>query len=71
MKNWFPTLNDALAAEGLVDSWPEGVNLGYSETARVVRSGTFFTVYRDSDGRYERPIHYATQMGDQYHIQTA
>jgi len=64
MKNWFPTLNDALEAEGLVSLWPLGSNIGYGETVRHVvednSTGRYVTisVYRAEDGRYERPIHY-------------
>lgn len=65
-QNWFNTLNEALESEGLVDYWPFGLNLGYGETARVVKDGKFITVYRENDGRYERPIHYDTQMVDSY-----
>lgn len=63
-RNWFPTLNDALEAEGLVDHWPMGLNINYGETADCVRAGKFITVYRDDAGRYERPVHYATKRED-------
>lgn len=63
-RNWFPTLNDALEAEGLADSWPLGVNIGYDQTVMLARSGRWISVYRDGSGRYERPVHYATQMPD-------
>ena len=59
---YFPTLNDALAAEGLVHLWPLGVNISYNETQvvhveddKVLRH---ISVYRDERGHYERPIHY-------------
>lgn len=65
-QNWFPTLNDALASEGLVDRWPVGVNLKYGETVNIVSGGRFITVYRDECGRYERPVHYATKAEDTY-----
>lgn len=61
-QNWFPTLNAALEAEGLVSHWPLGKNIGYGETADTVAQGRFITVYRDERGMYERPVHYATQM---------
>lgn len=61
---WFPTLNAALESEGLVDRWPVGTNVNYDETVNVVSGGKFITVYRDSAGRYERPVHYATKMQD-------
>ena len=70
MRNWFETLNDALSAEGLVDLWPLGSNIGYGETVyhivedlvnHKVHPGTrLISVYRDETGRYERPIHYST-----------
>lgn len=63
-KNWFDTLNDALESEGLVDKWPLGKNIVYGETGEVVKDGTFITVYRDDNGRYERPVHYATKRED-------
>lgn len=61
-QNWFPTLNAALEAEGLVELWPLGKNIGYGETAEVAVQGRYISVYRETDGRYERPIHYATRM---------
>lgn len=65
-QNWFPTLNAALDAEGLVDRWPVGVNINYGETVNIVSGGKFITVYRDEGGRYERPVHYATKAEDTY-----
>lgn len=58
--NWFPTLNDALEAEGLVELWPLGTNINYGETRNVVAEGQFISVYRDERGMYERPVHYAS-----------
>jgi len=65
-KNWFPTLNDALEAEGLIDLWPLGKNLQYGETAQFASGGRWISVYRDERGMYERPVHYATKMADTY-----
>lgn len=62
MKNWFPTLNDALEAEGLVAYWPMGVNISYRETVAVASDGRYISVTRDERGLYERPVHYATKM---------
>lgn len=62
MKNWFPTLNDALESEGLVEYWPLGENINYGETKRFVKDGKFLSVYRDERGMYERPVHYASMM---------
>lgn len=66
MRNWFPTLNDALAAEGLIELWPVGKNLVYGETASFAAGGKYISVYRSEQGMYERPIHYATKMPDTY-----
>ena len=61
MRNFFPTLNDALESESLVTAWPLGLNIGYGETrSTVTDSGHFISVYRDERGYYERPIHYDT-----------
>ena len=64
--NFFPTLNDALAAEGLTDSWPLGVNVSYGETRALSADGRWIVIYRDEQGRYERPIHYATKIPDTF-----
>lgn len=67
---WFPTLNDALDAEDLTELWPLGVNIQYNQTCDVVRAGRLISVYRDEQGRYERPVHYATlsaDCGPRYH----
>ena len=63
-QNWFPTLNDALAAEGLVDLWPLGVNVQYGQTVSLASGGRWISVYRDTEGWYERPVHYATLIPD-------
>lgn len=68
MQTWFPTLNAALESEGLTDLWPLGAHMGYGQTVGMARSGKWLSVYRDEQGRYERPIHYATQMADTYLI---
>ena len=63
-ENWFETLNQALESEGLVDLWPLGSNVGYGENVRHhVQDGDkirLVSVYRETDGRYERPVHYLT-----------
>lgn len=64
-QNWFPTLNDALVSEGLLDSWDCSQSpIGYGETrnwtwADGTRHGHYITIYRDERGFYERPVHYA------------
>lgn len=63
-QNWFNTLNEALDSEGLLDSWeihfpPITYNDTYSWTWNDgSRYGRYVSVYRDDQGRYERPIHY-------------
>jgi len=65
-RNWFQTLNEALASEELVGLWPLGENVNYGETCRVfVQDGSkmrMISVYRSECGIYERPVHYMTQM---------
>jgi len=61
-KNWFPTLNDALESEGLVELWPLGTNIQYGETVQLASGGRWISVYRDERGMYERPVHYPTKM---------
>ena len=62
MQTWFNTLNDALEAEGLVEAWPMGLNVSYGQTVQFAPNGKWISVYRDTYGRYERPIHYKTLM---------
>ena len=57
-QNWFDTLNQALESENLVEEWPLGTNIGYGETVRIHTDTHLISVYRETDGRYERPIHY-------------
>lgn len=59
-RNWFNTLNEALDSEGLIEYWPLGLNINYGKTESAVSDGKYISVYRDENGRYERPIHYAT-----------
>ena len=66
MQNWFPTLNAALDSETLTGLWPTGVNLAYGQTVGLASGGRWISVYRDEQGRYERPVHYTTQMHDTY-----
>jgi hypothetical protein len=63
-RNYFGTLSDALDAESLNGIWPLGVNVNYGQTIGLAVNGRWISVYRDDSGRYERPIHYATQMAD-------
>lgn len=64
-QNWFETLSSALNAEGLIDAWGIQMEaLNYGEHRRWVwddgsRHGRLISIYRETDGRYERPVHYA------------
>lgn len=65
MTNFFPTLNDALESENLLDAW----DIAFSPIARGdsfrwtwedgSKNGRLISIYRDERGMYERPIHYA------------
>ena len=63
--NWFNTLNEALTAEKLLDTWRiEFEPINYSETFNYTHQdgteyGHFVSIYRNERGQYERPIHYA------------
>jgi len=63
-QNWFETLNQSLDSEGLVDSWEFGLNIGYGESASTTHDdgtkyGHYITIFRNNNGMYERPVHYA------------
>lgn len=60
-QQFFETLNQSLESENLVNEWPLGTNIGYSETIRThSNSGDkIIIVYRNEEGRYERPTHYS------------
>lgn len=65
MRNYFPTLNDALEAENLLAAW-DCCNppIQYGETrAWTYEDGTRYgrqiSIYRNERGYYERPVHYA------------
>ena len=60
-QNFFPTLNESLESEGLVEQWPLGSNINYGDTVRHIVDNTLISVYRDERGMYERPIHYSTK----------
>jgi len=60
MRNYFPTLSDALDAEGIT-YWPMGLSISYGQTASIVHDGRYISVYRSEQGMYERPVHYATK----------
>lgn len=62
--NWFPTLNDALESEGLLEAWNISYSpIQYGETyswtwADGTKNGHLISIYRNERGLYERPIHY-------------
>ena len=64
-QNWFPTLNDALVSEDLLEAWDCCWSpINYGETRSWTwedgsRYGYYVSVYRDERGWYERPVHYA------------
>lgn len=63
-KNWFPTLNQALESEDLLDSWDcSWPPTNYGETRSYdfddgSRYGHHVSIYRNCEGMYERPVHY-------------
>ena len=65
MQLFFQTLNAALEAENLLDAWDLNARaIDRCETRRWTwqdgsRHGRLVSVYRDEQGRYERPVHYA------------
>lgn len=61
-ENWFKTLTEALEAENISHMWPN-TPIAYRQTIGLTyddgtRYGHYVSVYRDSNGLYERPIHY-------------
>jgi hypothetical protein len=63
-QNWFETLNGALNSEGLIESWDFSFPpIAYGETYSYTyddgsKYGHYVSIYRDSRGKYERPVHY-------------
>lgn len=63
-QNWFPSLYDALMSEDLLHTWDcffRGIS--YGETFSYTyddgtKYGHFVSIYRETNGLYERPIHY-------------
>ena len=64
-QNYFPTLNAALEAEGLIEAWDcMDAPIRYGESRMWTwddgsKRGHFVSIYRDERGMYERPVHYA------------
>lgn len=58
-QNWFNTLNEALESEGLMETWDCFWSpIGYGETRVYHTENERVSIYRETDGRYERPVHY-------------
>ena len=61
--NWFSTLSEALESENLSSLWP-CLPIAYGQTIGLTHDvgskyGHYISIYRDNNGLYERPIHYA------------
>ena len=62
MQNWFNTLSEALESEKILHMW-DMRPIAYDQTLSLTyddgtKYGHYVSIYRDSNGRYERPIHY-------------
>ena len=58
-QNWYDTLNQALDSENLIDSWDiHNTPIEYGETRKFINLGRLVSIYRNNQGRYERPVHY-------------
>ena len=56
-KQWFDTLEEALASEHLLEVWPAGKQLAAGEKFEFVGPDRcHVSVRRDYDGKYERPF---------------
>ena len=63
-QNRFDTLNQALVAEDILESWdmsyspiPYGGQFSYTYQDGT-KYGHYVSIYRNLEGMYERPIHY-------------
>lgn len=65
MENFFNTLNEALNSENLIEAWdihfpPIQYGQTYSWTwDDGSKYGHYISIYRNNNGRYERPVHYS------------
>lgn len=65
MQNWFNTLNESLESEGLLEAWDISMSpIGHGEYRRWTwddgsKFGHEIIIFREIDGRYERPVHYS------------
>ena len=60
--NYFNTLAEALASEGLTLLVHGGINYGDTFATTIddgTKYGHYVSIYRDERGLYERPVHYA------------
>ena len=65
MCNFFETLNESLQSENLLNTWQllfepihRNETFAYHHDDGS-RHGRRISIYRDQDGRYERPVHYS------------
>ena len=57
-RNWFNTLNEALEAEDLLDALDISfAGISYGENYSWIWNDRHISIYRETDGRYERPVH--------------
>jgi len=62
-QNWFSTLNEALEAENLLEAWDcFWMPIAYGENRVFYTENERVSIYRETDGRYERPIHYKCKV---------
>ena len=67
MRNWFNTLNEALAAGGVLHKVPMITeHVPYNSQLRIAHDGLFVAVERDSRGMYERAISYKTAIKENF-----
>jgi len=72
-QNWFDALDEALASEGLTGTWdntsseiPNGETVSYHATDSFGQN-MYISVYRNADGRFERPFHYIARQREEAH----
>ena len=61
--NWFETLNQSLESEELTEYWDclwPPLSYGEYRQFNYIKDGYnhHASIYRETDGRYERPVHY-------------
>jgi hypothetical protein len=66
-QNWFETLNAALESESLLNTWDitmSPISYGENRSYNAVDDEgqcRHISIYRETDGRYERPVHYSSK----------